>query len=333
MVYDAVYLLHPAHGLNWGALAPTELFRPGVGAILAIAVLGFVGFESAVVFSEESRRPKRTIPLATYSAVVLIAALYGVSSWAMAQAAGSDQIVAQSQEQNVDLLFNLAAVHMGSGSATLGHILFVTSIIAAMISFHNTTARYVFALGREGVLPNIFGSTSGSGAPRSGSVTQSILGLVVIIVYAAAGWDPVLQLFYIASTSGALGILLLVFIAAIAVVFFFARDRRGESVWHTLVAPLLSAILIAVMLVMVVANVAGLLGVEESSPLRWGVPGSFVVTALGGIIYGTLLRTRRPHIYAAIGLGAKAAAVTRPTTPIFAESPSHDDVMPSHSEG
>jgi amino acid transporter len=51
VVYDLTYLTHPAAGMAWSVWSPAELTRPGVGAILAIAVLGFVGFESAVVFS------------------------------------------------------------------------------------------------------------------------------------------------------------------------------------------------------------------------------------------------------------------------------------------
>jgi hypothetical protein len=62
VVYDLVYVTHPAvptaAGMAWSTWSPAELARPGVGAILAIAVLGFVGFESALVFSEFSGLPR-----------------------------------------------------------------------------------------------------------------------------------------------------------------------------------------------------------------------------------------------------------------------------------
>ncbi|MBT8226134.1 MAG: APC family permease, partial [Dactylosporangium sp.] len=62
VVFDAADLIHPAGGaLSFATLAPGNLAKPGVGAILALALLGFVGFESAVVFSEESRDPRRTV--------------------------------------------------------------------------------------------------------------------------------------------------------------------------------------------------------------------------------------------------------------------------------
>ncbi len=43
-------------------LDPGSLVGAGSGALLAMAVTGFVGFEQSVVFSEESRDPRRTVP-------------------------------------------------------------------------------------------------------------------------------------------------------------------------------------------------------------------------------------------------------------------------------
>lgn len=306
VIYDFSYLLHPADGYELSNLSPTNLSGPGVGAILAIAVLGFVGFESAVVFSEESRNPRRTVPRATYLSVVIIATLYGLSAWAMAVSAGADQIAAQSAKNGPDIIFMMADTQLGGTAATLGHVLFATSIIAAMISFHNTIARYVFALGRERVLPAVFGRTTPSGAPRAASLSQSAVALVVIVVFALTGADPVVKLFYTLSAAGALGILLLICLAAAAVLAFFAKDKRGEDLWHTLIAPGIALVGVLGTLVLVLQNFAGLLGVEESSPLRWGIPALFVVVGLGGTLYGVALRSMRPDVFAAIGRGAKS---------------------------
>ena len=60
---------------------------------------------------------------------------------------------------DTELFFNLAADRIGSTALHLGHALFLTSLIAAMISFHNIISRYAFSLGREGVLPRALGRT------------------------------------------------------------------------------------------------------------------------------------------------------------------------------
>jgi amino acid transporter len=313
VVYDLTYLTHPAAGMAWSVWSPTELTRPGVGATLAIVVLGFVGFESAVVFSEEARNARKTIPAATYLAVAVIAVLYGVSAWAMTVAAGPSRIVAAAQGRGPDLVFTLAAAHLGHTAGTVGHVLFSTSIVAAAMSFHNTIARYVFALGREHVLPQVFGRTCASGAPRAGSIAQTVVGLAVIVAFAVAGADPVVHLFYLASTSGALGILLLLFLAGVSVLGFFAADRRGETWWRARIAPALSLAGLTVMVTLVLATLATLLGVGESSPLRWGIPAAYAATGLAGCLYGLGLKARRRHTYTAIGRGARATTRTTPT--------------------
>jgi amino acid transporter len=312
VVLDVAFLAHPAHGLDLSLLSPTELFKPGATAVLAVAMLGFTGFESAVVFTEEARHPRRSVPAATYSSIIIIAVLYGVSAWAMTVADGADKIVADSQKNGPGVLFGLAGQTTSPWVATLGQVLFVTSLAAAAIAFHNATARYTFALGREGVLPKVFGGTSGSGAPRAGSLAQTVVGFVTIVVFAVGGFDPLVWLFYTGGTAGALAILVLLFVSTIAVISFFARNRRGESLWRTLWAPVISIFGVGGVLVLVLANYATLLGVQESSPLRWGIPAAVLMVAVAGYLYGLSVKYRKPQVYAAIGLGAKSTDVQQP---------------------
>ena len=320
MVFNITELAHPAGGqLSLDSLSPGNLFTPGVGALLALAVLGFVGFEGAAVFSEESKDPRRTVPMATYTSVALIAVLYALSSWAMTVATGPDQVVAQSQQQQTELIFNLAGAHLGGTVVDIGHALFLTSILAAMISFHNTTARYMFALGRERVLPAAFGRTARTGAPHVGSITQSVIGLAVILTYAVAGWDPLVQLFFWLGTGGGFGVLLLITTTSIAALVFFARREHGESTWASVVAPGLASLALLVVVTLAFVNFADLLGVAPDSVLRWAIPGSFVVVAVGGVIRALLLRSANPQVYATIGLGARAATgLSQPATALTA---------------
>jgi amino acid transporter len=67
--------------------------------------------------------------------------------------------VGRAGNEGPDLFFNVASDQLGTAAVHLGHALFLTSLIAAMISFHNIISRYTFSLGREGVLPRPFGRT------------------------------------------------------------------------------------------------------------------------------------------------------------------------------
>ena len=287
-----------------------SLVGAGSGALLVMAVTGFVGFEQSVVFSEESRDPRRTVARATYISVVLIAVLYGFAAWAMMSAAGDD-VVGRAGAEGPDLFFNVASDQLGSAALHIGHALFLTSLVAAMISFHNIIARYAFSLGREGVLPRAFGRTvPGTGAPKNGSLAQSALGLVVIVLYAVNGWDPLVNLFFWGGSGGGIGVLLLVTLTSVAVIGYFARNPHGESLWHRVGAPVIGSVLLLVMSYLALSNIATLFGVEPGSRLTWMVPLAFGILLVAGALWALILRSSRPQVYHGIGLGARSATAT-----------------------
>ncbi|HEV3361507.1 MAG TPA: APC family permease [Pseudonocardiaceae bacterium] len=325
VVFSFTDLFHPAHNaVSFSTLSPGNLIGSGVGALFSLAILGFVGFESAVVFSEESKDPKRTVRVATYLAVAIIAVLYAFASWAMSVATGPDKIVSDSQTQQLDLVFNLAAQHLAPALVDLGHLLFVTSMLAAMISFHNTTARYMFALGRERVLPASLGRTSRrTGSPIVGSLVQTVVGLVIILVWALVGLDPLIQLFFWLSTTGGVGILFLLVLTGIGTIVFFSRTNNGETLWQRRIAPIAATVLLLIVTYFAVTNFAVLLGVSNNSPLVWAFPVGFVVIGLAGVIWGLVLRARHPEVYKSIGLGAKRAIAE----PSLGTSPSTESVV------
>lgn len=303
LVLAVAGLSDPAAGVPLTSLTPGGLFgHDGVGALLVIALLGYVGFEAAAVFSEEARAPRRTVPVAVYTSLALIGAIYALSSWAMSVHYGDDQVAAVAADQGPGMLFAMS----GPVVAEIATVLFITSLFAAMVSFHNAVARYMFALGRERVLPAALGRTkSRTGAPRTASRTQSAVGLAVIVVYALAGWDPMVQLFFWLGTTGAFGVLCLLAATSIAVISFFARDPRGENAWRRLVAPALATLALLAMVWAGLANYATLLGVPPGSTEAWALPAAFAVAAVVGVAYGVWLRSARPDVYPGIGLGAE----------------------------
>ncbi|WIM99144.1 APC family permease [Actinoplanes oblitus] len=311
VVFSVAEVLSSGFHASAAPVDVSSLTGAGSGALLVMAITGFVGFEQSVVFSEESRDPRRTVPRATYIAIALIAVLYAFASWAMISAAGPDQVVGNAAEQGPELFFNLASGPLGDIALHLGHILFLTSLVAAMISFHNIISRYMFSLGREGVLPRLFGRTvPGTGAPKNGSLAQSTVGLLVVVLYAVMGWDPLVQLFFWGGTAGGLGVLLLITLTAFAVIGYFARHPDGEDVLHRIVAPVIGAMLLVVVSYLALDNIATLLGVAPGSKPAVVVPASFGVLLLGGVLWAFFLRGARPQVYAGIGLGASSATTS-----------------------
>lgn len=315
LIYDVFFLAKPAGGgITFDTLDPSNLFvGSAAGAILVLTFLGFTGFESAVVFSEESKNPKRTIAWATYLSVAIIGVLYALSSWAMSVATGPENIAQVSTDEGVGTIFSLAAERLPIAFVDIGSVLFATSVLAAMISFHNTVARYTFALGRERVFPTLFSATGRrSGAPIAGSTIQSLLGLVVIVLYAAFNIEPVVHLFFWVGTSGAFGILILIALTSVAVFAFFLRNANGENLWRRMIAPVISAIVLGAVVYFAVDGFSSLLGVAEDDPMAWMIPAAYPAVALLGILWALILRATKPDVYRAIGLGANT--VTGVTT-------------------
>ncbi|SCF48774.1 amino acid/polyamine/organocation transporter, APC superfamily [Micromonospora matsumotoense] len=308
-VFAIVMVAHPVDGVvSFSTLSPGFLVASGIGAALVTAVTGFVGFEATTVFSEETRDPRRTVARATYIAVAVTGLLYGGSAWALTVATGPDKIVSAAQEHSTELIFTLVQPHLGQFFVDLGHMLFVTSLFAALLSFHHTVGRYLFSLGRERVLPGVLGRTSRrTGAPKAGSIAQSVLAFVVLVGYAIAQADPIIHLFFWVTVSGGLGVLILMTLTSVAVIGFFARDHRGEPSWRRIGAPVLATAALVWMLYLTVAQFDVLLGVGADSPLRWLFPASFAAAAALGLVRAGLLKAWNPDVYVAVGMGANAA--------------------------
>ena len=272
--------------------------------LAVVAVLGFVGFEQAPVLGEEARHPRRTIPAATYTALGMIAVVYAGASWAMAAHTGTRHVVAAAAAQGPGLLFGL------SGNAVLGQIaqvLFVTSLFAAALAFHNACWRYAFALGRENVLPAALGRTGGNNIPKAASLAQSATALVVIGGCALTHQNPMARLFFWGGTTGGLGIIVLLAATSVAVIAFFARDPRGENAWRRLAAPALAAVRCwPASRCSPCSTTRSCSACHPADPAAWVLPGCYGVVAVAGLGWALVLKTRRPQVYATIGLGPHA---------------------------
>jgi len=128
----------------------------------------------------------------------------------------------------------------------------------------------------------------------------------VVVAFAATGKDPVAHLFTWMGNVGALGVLLLMASSSLAVVVFFVRRGAAAAQAWRLVAATVSGAALTVIMVYAVANFDVLLGSEPDSALRWVLPGVVAVAAVGGALFGLLLRLRRPAVHARIGMGHEA---------------------------
>jgi len=303
VLYDIGAFGHPATSepTFGAAFLPSSLFVPGVAAVFAFGVTAFIGFEAGAIYSEECRNPRVTVARATFIAVGFVGLFYAISSWAMLVTVGPANIQ-QAATANVGVVLDGLAAHWGATVSTIAGLLFLTSNFAALLSFHNGVARYLFALGRERVLPVALSRVGArSGGPVAGSLAQTALAVVVLSIFVLSGTEPVLEMFTWLSGISAVGVVLLMAGTSAAVVGFFRGRSSAASMWQRAVAPTLATIALVALVVLIIGNFDALLGTDPTSPLRWILPGIVVLGGLLGVLWALKLKSSRPDVYASIG--------------------------------
>ncbi|MEU6230623.1 APC family permease [Streptomyces sp. NPDC047042] len=242
-------------GLSTAFLQPSQITSGSPGIALMFAIASFLGFEATAVYRDEARDPDRTVPRATYLALLLVGGFYALSSWALVSAWGDRAAVAEANADPGNMLIATVERYLGSAGSDVVQLLLVSSIFAAILSFHNVAARYVFSLSNTGALPTGGGrSHARHGSPHIASLATSGLALVMLGIFAALGMDPVTQIFSWLVGIATLGVLVLMCLACLAVVVFFRRTRADRSMWATVIAPLLGLAGLLVCLILTVMN-------------------------------------------------------------------------------
>ena len=299
LVFDGIVA-----GRRGGAAFPAvswtghEVFSGSVGIALMFAFVSFVGFESAALYGEETRDPERSIPRATYIAVSTIGVFYILTSWIVIGAAGGANAPALARQQLGNLIFALIQSNGGTALYDIAAVLLCTSVLASLLALHNAASRYLFALGREGVLPRRLGHYHRDHqSPHVGSLTVSGIAAVATVVFAVAGASPYTGFAAGAIGLGTLGVVALQAAAALAVIVFF-RGRRDRSLWHCVIAPGIGLIGLGSAFALAAVNF-GTLTASGSSVVH-SVPAVLAVAAIAGAAVALRLRSRRPAIYAGI---------------------------------
>ncbi|MEE6170303.1 APC family permease [Mycolicibacterium sp. 120322] len=248
LVTDAAIVVKGGHdGLSGYSFTPEAAASGPLGIAVLFAFAGYMGFEATAVFRDEARQPERTIPRATYLSVAIIGVFYAISCWAVVEAWGPanvKEVVQKSLDAGGNTLLDTADVYVGAVFRDFMQILLVTSLFACVLSFHNVITRYQFSLANTGVLPARYGQIHPTeGSPYMSSALQSATALVLVVVVAVLGLDPLVQVFASMAGISTVGMLMLLILTSLAVPAFFLRNnaaRRGR-VLTTFVAPLAAA--------------------------------------------------------------------------------------------
>jgi amino acid transporter len=303
LVIDVVEIVtHPGGPITATSVSPSTVFSGGILGLVAlvIALTGFVGFEDGPNYTEESR--PRAPMYAVFASLAITLVLYTGSSWAMTVAAGPDHVVSGSKKYSTDFMFHLVDGYVPAVVLDIAHLLFITSLFAAGLSFHNTFNRYVFSLSRDRVLPYGLSRTwHRFRSPAFASLLQTGIAAVVLLIVGVSGADPLTALFFDGTVFAGFGVLLLMTACCVAIVVYFARYRRGESVWRVFVCPILAGVGLATTVVVSVIYFGTLMGVANGSTLARVLPALYGGVVVVGVVIAAVLRATRADRYRQVG--------------------------------
>ncbi|MEV5481519.1 MULTISPECIES: APC family permease [Streptomyces] len=305
----AVVVQGGAHGLELSSFAPTHAISPGTGILLAFAFGAFIGFESTAIYRSEARDPQRTVPRATYIAVGFLAFFYAFTCWTIIEAVGVPHAVQIIAKDPTSVVFNVTGQYVGGWAANTMYVLIISSVFAALLAFHNAINRYTFSLAREGILPARLSRTHPKHcSPHTAGVVQTALAMVVVAAFAIAHADPYRQLLIWVNTPGVIGIVLLQALTALAVPLYFQRTAHNEGVVRTVVAPAVSAVLMAGALYLMISKIVLLTG--ASATVNNVLMGCVPAVLVAGYAVAAVVRSKRREAYDSLAQPHEAPAAS-----------------------
>jgi amino acid transporter len=277
-----------------GFPAQGKLAAGAVGIGLFFAFWSWVGFEMAPNYGEESKDPKRIVPRALYISVIGLGIFYTMTAWAsLGGYKTTTAAIAASQSNAANYFLTPATQYAGHWVSSTMSYLIITGSFACGMAFHNTTARYLYSLGREGLAPKALGRTHPRWkSPHIASLTQTVIAAIIIALFAIfTGTDnpssqAYLQLYGLMAVMGVIIILSVQALVSLSILIYFERYHRDEvNWWKTRLAPLISFFTQAYVVYLLFKNISFLGGGFGYANLLGPIDGVVVVLGIAAAFY------------------------------------------------
>lgn len=304
VTYDVVVISRGGDGgtapLSLAPLNPANAFGGSIGLAVIFGVVCFSGFEATAVFREEAKRPERTVPRATYTAIIFLMVLYALTAWAMINGIGLENAVKASAADPTGAAFATAEVYLSKIGVDVVNLLLCTSIFAANLAAHNVSTRYIYSLSVDGIFPKALSSVhKKQQSPHRASILVSVITVLSIAACVALNGNPA-TLYATLVGIGGYALILLLLLTSIGVVVYFRRKPGIKArILKTVVAPSLAVVGLAIAFVIATQNVDVMIG--GSMPLAIALVVLFFALLVIGIVVAFILRRTRPEVYVRIG--------------------------------
>jgi amino acid transporter len=252
----------------------------------SLAVLAFGGFEAAAPLAEETRDPRRNVPVAVLGCVLVSGIIYVLGSYALVTSFGVGHAGALASDSNP---FHTAAKAFLPFVAPLITWIFLSSVTSSYVAANTQTSRVIFAGARGGLWPKALAGVTPRFRTPAAAAIAFVAPSILIGVISTAFTNPGTASGFL-GTWGILGLIIMYLMANVALVVEWAKFRRRgirKNVWLWVVTPVIGVAVLAI-------PVWGDLRPGQPSPyntLPWLTIGLIAL----GIIYALVLGAARPR--------------------------------------
>ena len=217
-----------------------------VGFTFALAVSGFVGWENSGALAEESRNPRRYIPITVFGSIAVITLLYLLSSWA----AVAGFAAWKGPVAGINFLGSPAEAtpfldlsrHFSPWFDWFIGLVGFTSSFGCFVAAANSQTRITFNGARAGLLPRPVASVSRREVPWASVLLYTGLTAALVVVPYVALHGNAVSIFSDEASIGTVPILIVYLIANIALpLHVLATDRARFSVPRHVLVPLIGS--------------------------------------------------------------------------------------------
>ena len=264
-------------GFSFGPLNPGNFGLAGnlfLGVVFSI--FAFSGWESTGPLAEESKNPKRNVPIGLVGSVVMLTIYFVFVTWGYLVGIGVSKVGSIPTASAFPVA--TMAQRVWGGAWVLLLFALLNSAIALSIACFNGGTRTWYAMGRSGVLPKMVGKVNPTRKTPVNAISLQVgvqvLAFVCVLIWGAE------NVFFSWANAITIGLVLMYVLCNIGVVRYYLTEGRAQF------NPLLHIV------VPVVASAAGIVVVWKSyfspftstGPVFWGLMTFIVVLVLTVVI-------------------------------------------------
>lgn len=311
--------------------SPTGVSGVGLGVVFGI--LSFIGFDAAATLGEETRNPRRNVPLAVAGSLGAVGVFYVFVMYALAAGYRLDdpkRLAAFLQDPNPFV--------------TLGHtvtpwllqpieLAAIAGIFSCFLAIHNTTVRVMFSMGRDGILPAALGRVHARWySPFRAIIAQSVFTAAVGLSVGAWLGPGATGCYGFTGAIGTVAIVIVYLGSNVALIRYLTKTGERKLFAHVIV-PVLGILALAYPLY----SVAKPGQAYPYNYVPWVVLGWI---AVGAVLYA-YYRAKSPEKITALGgflaeeealLDARTPSVVTAEPALAAEAPVLADDGAAHGE-